>query len=142
MGFLAKFSTKPSQKLAAAGPGGTKVSAGAASMAAYGRAKTGVDIGAALADPDDEATIYTTFMVIFYGFFGLTLLFYPYIHAASYNPMAYWTSMTDQLAFSFRIAGSTMLAIVLGPFLDEIFGGPGGARRSGPGLAAVVSQIC
>lgn len=106
MGLMSKFSTKPSNKLAAA---------------TGGKASSGMPVD----DPDDEATIFTTFMVLYYGFFGITLLFYPWFHSADWNPMAYWTKISDELAFGFRIAGVGMLALVLGPFLDEIFGGAG-----------------
>jgi hypothetical protein len=76
----------------------------------------------------DEPTIFTTFMVLYYGFFGLTLLINPSLHAMDgpfTNPMAYWTTIDDDLAFAFRLAGACFLTLVLGPFTDELFGGVG-----------------
>ena len=65
---------------------------------------------------------------IWQGFFGITLLIWPWVHAADgpfYNPMAYWTTISDELGFALRIAGVAMLTLVKGPFFDEMFGGPG-----------------
>jgi hypothetical protein len=80
-------------------------------------------------DPDDEPTYFTTFMVMYWGFFGITLVAYPYLHTSEQcpfpNPMAYWTSLTGTEAMIFRLAGLCMLTLVVGPFFDEIFGGPG-----------------
>ena len=76
----------------------------------------------------DEPTIFTSFMVLYLGFFGLSMLLYPWVHAADvspWNPMAYWTTIDDKLAFSFRIAGASFLVIALGPFYDELFNGEG-----------------
>jgi hypothetical protein len=77
-------------------------------------------------DPDDEITWFTAFSTVYYAFFGITLLVYPQIHASQQapfpNPMAYWTKMSDDTAMAFRLAGSFMLALVGGPFCDEIFG--------------------
>ena len=50
------------------------------------------------------------------------------IHAADaspWNPAAYWTTISPSTAFAFRIAGGAFLTLILGPFLDEIFGGVG-----------------
>jgi hypothetical protein len=106
-----KFSTKTSVKEGGGGGGG--------------KTYTPVAPGATAPD-DDVATIFTTFSVLYYGFFGLTLLVFPWVHAMpSVNPLSYWTSIDDSLAFAFRLAGGAFLTIVLGPFLDEIFGGIG-----------------
>jgi hypothetical protein len=81
---------------------------------------------------EDEVTFYTVFMLIYYGFFGLTLL-YPYVHAADgpfTNPLAYWTTMTPTMASIFRILACAFLTIVLGPFFDEIFGGTGVSMKA------------
>lgn len=77
---------------------------------------------------NDEPTFFTTFMVLFYGFFGLTLLINPSIHALDGpfpNPMAYWTTIDENTTFAFRLAGACFLTLVLGPFTDELFGGVG-----------------
>jgi hypothetical protein len=79
-------------------------------------------------DPDDEATWFTTFMVIYFGFFGITLLVYPQVHTSQQfpfpfdNPIAYFTKMSEETAMPFRLAASFMLAMIGGPFCDEIFG--------------------
>ena len=86
-----------------------------------------IPMSTALAD-DDDPTIFTSFMTLYLGFFGLTMLVYPYIHSSSdspWNPMAYTTKLSEETAFAFRIAGSGFLTLVIGPYLDEIFGGVG-----------------
>jgi len=77
------------------------------------------------ASDDDEATLFTTFMVIYYTFFGLVMITYPQAFAASWNPLPYWVSLTEPTCFAFRLGGAAMLTLVLGPFLDDIFGGVG-----------------
>jgi len=79
-------------------------------------------------DPDDEATLFTTFSVLYLGFFGITCLVYPSIHAADgpfTNPLAYWTTISPSTAFAFRMFGGVAMSLIFGPFLDEIFGGVG-----------------
>ena len=71
---------------------------------------------------DDESTVFTTFMILYYGFFGITLLVYPRLHCADGpfpNPLAYWTTISDETEFVFRLAGTAILTLVIGPFLDE-----------------------
>jgi hypothetical protein len=79
-------------------------------------------------DSDDEPSLFTTLMIFYYGFFGITLLVWPWVHAQDgpfYNPLAYWTTISDDLAFGFRVCGAAFLTLVKAPFFDEIFGGPG-----------------
>lgn len=123
MGFLSKLSMKPSQKLAAAAPSGPKVAS--TGTQALPTSSTAAPVVESFSEPDDEPTVFTTFMVAYLGFFGVTLLVYPYMFSATWNPMAYWTSISDELAFAFRMAGTGFLTLTLGPFLDEMFGGPG-----------------
>jgi hypothetical protein len=76
----------------------------------------------------DVPTIFTTFMIFYLGFFGFTLLFMPGVFASDglpfglTNPAAYWTTITDEMDFIFRIAGAGFLCLVLGPFMDDILG--------------------
>ena len=69
---------------------------------------------------DDDPTWFTTLMVMYYGFFGITLLVYPNIHAVDNglfkNPVAYWSTLSEDLEFGFRMLGAAFTAIVLGPF--------------------------
>jgi len=75
---------------------------------------------------DDTSTRFTTFMTIFYGFYAVTLTVYPQIHVvSSYNPMAYWTELSDEMCFAFRLLGTTIFVLCFGPYMDETFGGPG-----------------
>ena len=93
-------------------------------VAPAGVAPAGVSAG----HGDDESTVFTTFMILYYGFFGITLLVYPRLHCADGpfpNPLAYWTTISDETEFVFRLAGTAILTLVIGPFLDEIFGGVG-----------------
>ena len=125
MGVFGKFTTK--RKSVKDVNSYAQLEEGAPMKQAYAPTKPVVPIAKELAD-DDEPTIFTTFMVLYLGFFGLTLLFYPYIHAADaspWNPAAYWTTISPSTAFAFRIAGGAFLTLILGPFLDEIFGGVG-----------------
>jgi hypothetical protein len=82
---------------------------------------------------EDEPTIFTSFMTFYLGFFGITLAVYPWAFAADGaipNPMPYWTTISDELAFGFRIAGIGFLTLVIGPYLDDIFGGAGVAMSA------------
>lgn len=84
--------------------------------------------GGSLSDPDDESTFFTFFMTLYLGMFGLTLLIWPSVHSQDgpfTNPMAYWTSMSDTMEMIFRLFGGALLVIVLGPYMDELFGGVG-----------------
>lgn len=87
-----------------------------------------VTSAAAGADHDDDPTYFTTFMILYYGFFGITMLVYPSVHAADGpfpNPLAYFTTISDEQTFTFRMVGAAFITLVLGPFLDDIFGGAG-----------------
>jgi hypothetical protein len=93
------------------------------------------------ANADDEPTWFTTFSLFYFGFFGITLLLYPQIHTSDAgglfaNPIAYWTSISDETAFTFRIAGAGFLTLVTGPFFDEMFGG------AGVTMMAFTRQMC
>ena len=79
-------------------------------------------------DPNDVPTYFTAFIILYYTFFGLTTLIYPYVHAVDGpfpNPVAYFTTITTEQAFAFRLFGAALITIVVGPWLDEIFGGAG-----------------
>ena len=52
------------------------------------------------------------------------------------NPMAYFTTISDEQAFSFRLAGASFLSLAMGPWLDEIFGG------AGVRMMAFTRQMC
>jgi len=95
-------------------------------------------------DDDDEATIFTTMMILYYGFFGLTMVVYPWVHAADvcpWNPLAYWTTISDETGMVFRLAGAAILALVLGPFFDEIFGGVGVQMKAFTRQCTVINFI-
>lgn len=80
------------------------------------------------ADKDDEATVFTTAMICYWGFFAVTLIINPSVHALDGpfpNPMAYWKTLTENETMIFRIAGCAFLTLLVGPFFDEIFGGVG-----------------
>lgn len=93
---------------------------------------------------DDEPTVFTTFSVFYLGFFALTLLIYPSVHAADgpfTNPMAYWTTITPTMAAIFRIVGCGFLTLCVGPFLDEIFGGSGVSMMAFARQAALLNVL-
>jgi hypothetical protein len=127
MGFMSKMTFKQkTAKDVTALPAMTG-STGVGPKISYTPTKPVLPIETSLAG-QDEPTLFTTFMVLYLGFFGLTLVFYPYIHAADaapWNPLAYWKTIDAELAFAFRIAGAGFLTLALGPFFDELFGGVG-----------------
>jgi len=87
-----------------------------------------LEAGGAGYDDDDEPTWFSSFMIFYYGFFALTLLVYPSVHAVDGpfpNPMAYWTTVNEDLQFGFRMLGAVMIGLLIGPFTDELFGGVG-----------------
>ena len=123
MGILAKLTPgKKKASGAAVAPAATPTIVPGTTAVSYAAVETHAPTATV---SDDEPTIFTTFMIVYYGFFGLSLLIHPYVFAASYNPLPYWTSMSDELAFAFRITGGAFLTLVLGPFMDEMFGGVG-----------------
>jgi len=136
MSFKAKKSTTiPS---ANAGVPGSQVAVASGFFAA-----APVAPGAAQED-DDESTIFTTIMILYYGFFGLTMVAYPWVHAADvcpWNPLAYWTTISDETAMVFRLAGAGILALVLGPFFDDIFGGVGVQMKAFTRQCTVINVI-
>ena len=82
---------------------------------------------------DDDMTVFTCFSILYYGFYALTLLIYPSIHAEDgpfYNPMAFWKTITPGIGFSLRMVGALTTALILGPFIDEIFGGKGVSMKA------------
>jgi len=89
---------------------------------------------------DDEATVFTTFMIIYYGFFAITCIAYPEVHMVGGlpfdNPLAYWTTITPALEFALRGMGCAFFVLIMGPFLDEIFGG------AGVSMMAFTRQMC
>jgi len=77
---------------------------------------------------DDKATVFTAFMTFYYGFFGLTLLIYPSVHAKDGpfpNPLWYWDTITPGIGFGLRMLGAILCTMLMGPYIDEIFGGVG-----------------
>ena len=63
-------------------------------------------------------TLYEKFTLFYIGFFGITLVINPSIHAADGpypSPMAYWTTISDQTTFAFRFLGISFLSVVLAP---------------------------
>ena len=64
---------------------------------------------------NDEPTFFTTFMVLFYGFFGLTLLINPSIHALDGpfpNPMAYWTTIDENTTCAICIVHTALDTLI------------------------------
>jgi len=100
--------------------------------------------GAVAPEDDDEPTWFSTFMVFFYGFFGITLLVYPSVHAQDGpfpNPLAYWTTVSKDLEFGFRMLAAFTIALLIGPFTDEIFGGVGVRMKAFVEQMMVVNTI-
>lgn len=62
--------------------------------------------------------LFDNFMMFYFGFFGVTCLLYPSVHAQDGpfpNPMAYWTTIAPATDFTFRIAGIVMTTLAIGP---------------------------
>jgi hypothetical protein len=132
MGVLAKLTPKRAPKvLTQVAPTVFKPSKSQATL------PTGAELSSD--DHDDDPTYFTTAMVLYFGFFGITLLLYPSVHAADGpfpNPVAYFTTIGDDLEFGFHLFGAALVSLCLGPFTDEIFGGVGVKMK------AFAEQMC
>lgn len=63
-------------------------------------------------------TLFSKFMLFYYGFFGVTLFLNASVHAVDGpfpNPLAYWTTLSAESIFFARIGGLGMLILVLSP---------------------------
>jgi hypothetical protein len=124
MGFLKKLT--PSKKEMFSKAPEAKKDAEKQTAAAPSKAPSSAKMP--VSDPDDEPTVFTVFMILYYGLFGITLAVYPSVWALDGpfpNPMAYWKTVTPDTQFAFHMIGVAFLVLVLGPFLDDIFGGAG-----------------
>ena len=64
-------------------------------------------------------TLFTKVMCLYWGFFGITLVAYPKLFAVDglpiSNPTAYWTTLSPETCFAFRLAGGSFLLIAFAP---------------------------
>jgi hypothetical protein len=64
-------------------------------------------------------TLFTKVMCLYWGFFGITLMMYPQLFTQDglpfVNPTAYWTTLSPETIFAFRMTGGSFLLIALAP---------------------------